>query len=368
MAEYKIPYQNLTFQIPSDGEVYISDPSSPQAVYVRKGDTIFSVSTQSLGEQFLKSQGKQLNASGWANMAEGINYLKQLGIDVKKLPVYNAGDVGTAFNRKSGVITLGNIDLLKSTPKNTEEVITKTVSPTNPNAAFNVSSVTGAEVSNAPTYSQAGAITPPSNFSNFVNPNKDIFNQPSSNTPAGTTTPPSGTTSAPTSGTTGGTTSAPTSGTTTPTSGTTGTPTTITPGYGREQNSDWEGDAKTEFGFITKAATGMVKPEFLSQILSEPGTVSFFVNALAYGGYQIGDVLNEIKRMEMVKDGDTKASAFKIIDPEIDRTAYLNTADGQKAQREAATVLPTFQLAGNMNPEILKYGLNITLLTVSCIK
>lgn len=115
---------------------------------------------------------------------------------------------------------------------------------------------------------------------------------------------------------------------------------------------------------VRGAGTLGVKSEQISQgfvdsVMSDPDKLAMFVNAVTYGGYTIGDIINEIKRLEMIKNGDTNVSSFKIINPEIKRSAYLNTAEGAKATAGVRQYIPTVSLTGNLNPEILKYGINM---------
>jgi|2_EtaG_2_1085320.scaffolds.fasta_scaffold00049_9 hypothetical protein len=135
-----------------------------------------------------------------------------------------------------------------------------------------------------------------------------------------------------------------------------------TPFYGYERNLDWEEPARTQVKFTREEAgeVGFLSESFINSHVNTADTIAFFVNAIAYGGYQIGDIVNEMKRMEMVYNGDPDAKKMKqLIHPEMTKKVYMTTADGQNAYREAATVLPTFQLAGGLDPEILNYGLDM---------
>lgn len=137
------------------------------------------------------------------------------------------------------------------------------------------------------------------------------------------------------------------------------TPTSLYNATGR--NSDWEQPALQEEKGVEKAAvaSNIISSQFMSKITSDPSIVGFYVNALAYGGYTIGDVLNDMKRREMIASGNTQAKSLKIIDPELNRNSYLATSDGQKSVQDTASIIPTFNLQGLLNPDILKYGANI---------
>lgn len=138
--------------------------------------------------------------------------------------------------------------------------------------------------------------------------------------------------------------------------------TTPTSYYGNtKRNSDWEGTALQEENQISQAAgqSGMISSNFLSTVAADPSIVGFYVNALAYGGYTIGDVVNDMKRRELASQGNTQAQNLKIIDPEVNRTSYQSTAEGQQSVSKASQIIPTFNMQGLLNPDILKYGTNM---------
>ena len=80
---------------------------------------------------------------------------------------------------------------------------------------------------------------------------------------------------------------------------------------------------------------------------------------MTYGGYTIGDVVNDMKRRELTSQGNVQAQNLTIIDPEQTRTQYQSTAAGQQSVTTTQTLIPTASLAGMVNPDILKYGANL---------
>lgn len=112
---------------------------------------------------------------------------------------------------------------------------------------------------------------------------------------------------------------------------------------------------------LSSAVSGanILDPNFISTLNSDPATLAFYVNALAYGGYTIGDVLNDMSRRQLVAQGNTQAASLTIIDPEMNKTSYLATPSGAKSVTDTAQVIPTFNFQGLLNTDILKYGANI---------
>lgn len=119
-------------------------------------------------------------------------------------------------------------------------------------------------------------------------------------------------------------------------------------------------------------STGIINPSFISTLFSDPSIVAFYANAVntKYGGYLVGDILNDMKRREMIDNGGKDPNTgktfnvdslknLKIIDPEKDRSTYQQTAEGQKSVTDTSSVIPTFNFQGLLNPEILNYGSNM---------
>lgn len=135
MATFTAPGQNLTFNIPEEGQVF-ADTSGPQSIYKRIGSELvkFNVGNAGLPVQ---------SESGF------VDFLKQQGIDYGALPKYNIGDVGSAFRQAFGtdIYRPGiarDISEFKVAPvASSSETFTQTNRPDNPNSAVVTSSKTG---------------------------------------------------------------------------------------------------------------------------------------------------------------------------------------------------------------------------------
>jgi len=122
-----------------------------------------------------------------------------------------------------------------------------------------------------------------------------------------------------------------------------------------------EGESVSEKSFIQKAAVdaGIISSGFMETLTTDPSVMAFYVNSLTYGGYTLGDILNDMKRRELVSQGNTEAEDLVVIDPEINRVRYRETVEGRKSINDTASMIPTFNFQGLINPEILKYGSNM---------
>ena len=141
MAQFKIPGQNLTFDIPNEGEVFINPSDSwGSAIFIRRGNNIQQVNFQELGNK----ANPQLGGAQAISLGKQI-FQQQSGINPDTIKAgYNMGDVMTAIRQMGGSFTPANdFSVFKSTPKNQNEVITQTNSPLNPNAPDVRSNITG---------------------------------------------------------------------------------------------------------------------------------------------------------------------------------------------------------------------------------
>lgn len=97
-------------------------------------------------------------------------------------------------------------------------------------------------------------------------------------------------------------------------------------------------------------ASGISKAE-IDKINANPELLAMYVGALAYGGYTLGDVYKDMKRREMIDNGDRSVESMVIISPTVSRTDYAATPEGQ-----AATSNPVFKdlnpAFGNIDPSI----------------
>lgn len=132
--------------------------------------------------------------------------------------------------------------------------------------------------------------------------------------------------------------------------------------YDKTRNTALEDVGETDVAGVGKSAgiAGLVDPNFIkNNIANHPDIIGFYVNAMTYGGYTSGDVLNDIKRRELESKGDTNAKKLKIISPTENKTTYQKSAAGTQSVKDTATYIPTFSVAGLLDPEILNYGANI---------
>jgi len=132
--------------------------------------------------------------------------------------------------------------------------------------------------------------------------------------------------------------------------------------YGaKERSAALESQSLQEGKAIGSSAvsSGIVGSNFMKTITNDPSIMAFYVNALTYGGYTMGDILNDMKRRELISQGNTQAKSVILISPTVERSTYQSSAEGQSSVTKASSLIPTFNLQGKLNPEILNYGVNI---------
>lgn len=111
--------------------------------------------------------------------------------------------------------------------------------------------------------------------------------------------------------------------------------------------------------FKAMADTNIINPNFVKTIENDPSLVAFYTMSIEYGQYKVGDMVNDMKRRELVSQGNAQAKTLRIIDPTLRKPAYRQSAEGQKSVSETASMIPTFNFQGLFNPEILNWGSNM---------
>jgi len=83
--------------------------------------------------------------------------------------------------------------------------------------------------------------------------------------------------------------------------------------YGQASNTDNETKAYTALDGFTKllssgaAGTGTVTSAEIATIMNDPKTVGYYINALAYGGYTLADVYQDMIRQQYIANGNATA-------------------------------------------------------------
>lgn len=102
------------------------------------------------------------------------------------------------------------------------------------------------------------------------------------------------------------------------------------------------------------SAQGSLTPNYISSLMNDPMQLAFYINAMAYGGYTMGDIYKDMYRNQQ---SQTTPSLVNVafISPSQDRTTYLATPAGQQANTIAQTILPSGDKMQTTNPNMFKY-------------
>ena len=108
---------------------------------------------------------------------------------------------------------------------------------------------------------------------------------------------------------------------------------------------------------VDKNNNTQIDPSFISQIKNDPQRMALYINALAYGGYTVGDILNDVKRLQAVAGGDQQASSVQFISSTIPKTQYAASSAGQNANSYIPTLFPKGTQVSNIDSQMLQYGI-----------
>lgn len=78
-----------------------------------------------------------------------------------------------------------------------------------------------------------------------------------------------------------------------------------------------------------KKNNGGISEETINQISNNPETVATYVNALAYGGYNVSDIYRDIKRRDLIRQGNEEYKDVKIIDETTKASDFYSKEENQ---------------------------------------
>lgn len=80
----------------------------------------------------------------------------------------------------------------------------------------------------------------------------------------------------------------------------------------------------------------------IDKISNDKETISMYINALAYGGYQINDIYRDLKIKEEIANGNTQYSNTKAIDEGVRAEDYYNTPAGNSVRTNPSFTPPQY--------------------------
>lgn len=96
-------------------------------------------------------------------------------------------------------------------------------------------------------------------------------------------------------------------------------------------------------------------PEFIQKISQDPLLMSFYVSALAYGGYSMSDVYNDMYRIQQGENGDVSMQNLSLISPTQPKSVYIQSTEGAAAVAKGSTILPPSDGMRSPDSAISKY-------------
>ena len=104
--------------------------------------------------------------------------------------------------------------------------------------------------------------------------------------------------------------------------------------YGQPVNEEHHREALTGVvNYIDNILrTSDIPKEEIDALLRDKDKLYLYVNAVAYGGYNMNDIYRDAKRNQLIKGGRADLENIKVIDPNVDAGTYYNTAEGKLAK------------------------------------
>jgi len=114
--------------------------------------------------------------------------------------------------------------------------------------------------------------------------------------------------------------------------------------YGQEVSPENNKEAFRELvgvlGLLKADTNSGVSQSLIDEISKDQNAMGLYINALAYGGYKLSDIMRDLKRRELIKNGDATLSGVKIIDESVNAPDYYKTPQGTAAQSNPSLTPP----------------------------
>lgn len=121
--------------------------------------------------------------------------------------------------------------------------------------------------------------------------------------------------------------------------------------YGKQANEQLEKHVLNKwlveglFANLKSDPNDGISSEIIDEISKDPDIVRQYVYALAYGDYSPPDIIRDLKRRQLIKEGRDDLKNVRVIDDGIVASQYYVTPDGSSAKNNA-DLLPPQYLAG----------------------
>ena len=83
-----------------------------------------------------------------------------------------------------------------------------------------------------------------------------------------------------------------------------------------------------------------VSAELVNEIRDDQNLLALYISAVVYGNYQLPDIYRDMKRRQLVKDGNTELQNLKVIDEAMSADEYYSTTQGSAARTHPSLTPP----------------------------
>ena len=98
---------------------------------------------------------------------------------------------------------------------------------------------------------------------------------------------------------------------------------------------------------LQKNTQSGIDPTFISKEINNPELMSFYANAITYGGYSLSDIYKDLRKRELSESGDNSYSNMRYIDDVVAKSQYISTPNGKAADQDKRISIPTSVMADN---------------------
>jgi hypothetical protein len=114
------------------------------------------------------------------------------------------------------------------------------------------------------------------------------------------------------------------------------------------------GDRKVN-GFLRMSG---LSESILNEVYNNPNLLAFYINAIGYGGYSLNDVYSDIKRRELIKNGNTELANVRVINQNVKKSEYAASNEG-KAAFSRPEIQPPASYSNGISSSTLGTSINV---------
>jgi len=91
---------------------------------------------------------------------------------------------------------------------------------------------------------------------------------------------------------------------------------------------------------VENDASAGISSTLIDEIQNDPNVLALYISAVTYGNYQLPDIFRDLKRRQLIKEGNSEMQKLKVIDETMPASQYYTTTQGSAARTNPILIPP----------------------------